>query len=209
VVVAAWPFLFRLRGASRPRPVPVKLTQVVRRRGRSNKPATMLMTCPSSAFWKPAADTRSAAPPILRPRSGTGSTAATRTGWSPGSSRRSPGSTVHRPALPASPPHYQRARRRRTPPTPRSWPGTPTHALPSTMTALPATLDGHGVHFLTRYVAGVCTLHVPCAPRLTRHDASAASGVSRCARVEGPPQVKPPLPRPTLVCQPLSPPSNK
>jgi integrase/recombinase XerD len=104
--------------------------------GKGNKPATMPLTVPVLRVLEACRGERTEGPLVLRPNR---STAATPTGWSPGSQGppASPGTSTHtRFATPPSPTLSTPASRSATP---KSSPGTPTPAPPSTTTAPAAT----------------------------------------------------------------------
>ncbi|MCU0299106.1 MAG: site-specific integrase [Candidatus Nanopelagicales bacterium] len=120
--------------------------------------ATNRPPCPSPsrccACWRPAAVSAPPGRSCCARSPASRSTAATSTGWSPGSPRPR-ASAAHQPPLAAPRRHHQRPRRRR-PAARRPDPGPacrPPH--PEHYDRARGNLDRLGVHFLTAYVAGV------------------------------------------------------
>jgi hypothetical protein len=143
--------------------------------GKGNKPATMPITVPVLRVLEACRGQRTTGPLLLRPISTIRSTAATPTGWSP-ESRRSPAShatSAHTPrGTPPSPTPSTQAYRFETL---RSWPGTPTHALPSITTAPAATSTGTG-----------STSWLPTSPASRQWPASDPDGQAWLARLAPP-----------------------
>ena len=107
--------------------------------GKGNRPATMPLTVPVLRVLEACRGERTEGPLVLRPNSGSRSTAAMPTGWSPGSPRSPASHGTSARIRFATPPSPTRSTPASLCATHRSWPGTPTPAPPSITIAPAAT----------------------------------------------------------------------